>query len=220
MSVAPSLISEKQLAANRANALHSTGPRTPEGKAQSSQNARKHLFAASNFGVIQLEDLQEIARLKDDLAATYPPANPQEVFAIERLAIAQQALLRAARLESGLFMACLHRVRVPGHTSNHAASDAETIRQLNCNFRLAEGLHRMSQNSQAWSHFLRFQAQTQRHYRYAVEEFERLRSQQAEKAQQEKAQNEPIFAHQPEQNEHASPGFETKPFVAVGRAQA
>jgi hypothetical protein len=141
--------------------LHRT--RTPEGKVRSSQNARKHLFTASNFGVIQVEDLQEIARLKDDLAATYPPTNPQEVFATERLAIAQQALLRASRLESGLLMSCVHRVRVPGHTSNQAASDAETMRQLNCNFRLAEGLHRLSQDSKAWSRFLRFQAPTQRH---------------------------------------------------------
>lgn len=64
MSDVPSAVSEKQLGANRANALRSTGPRTPEGKARSSQNAHKHLFTAANFGVIQLKDLQEIARLK------------------------------------------------------------------------------------------------------------------------------------------------------------
>ena len=209
MSDASPTISEKQLAANRANALRSTGPRTSEGKARSSQNARKHLFTSANFGVIQLEDLQEISRLKDDLASTWPPTNPQEVFAIERLAIAQQALLRAARLESGLFMACLHRVQVTGHNQ-----DSETLRPLNCNFRVAEGLHRMSTDSQAWSHFLRFQAQTQRHYRYAVEEFERL------KALRGKMQNEPISASQPEQNQHTSPGFETKPFSVAGSAQA
>ena len=85
MSDASPTISEKQLAANRANALRSTGPRTSEGKARSSQNARKHLFTSANFGVIQLEDLQEISRLKGDLAATWPPTNPQEVFAIEAL---------------------------------------------------------------------------------------------------------------------------------------
>ena len=35
-------VSEKSLAANRANAKRSTGPRTPEGKAKASKNACKH----------------------------------------------------------------------------------------------------------------------------------------------------------------------------------
>ena len=50
-------ISEKQLTANRANAARSTGPRSPEGKARSAQNSRKHGFTASTFAVVRLEDL-------------------------------------------------------------------------------------------------------------------------------------------------------------------
>lgn len=38
----PSACSDARLAANRANAQHSTGPVTPEGKAASSRNATKH----------------------------------------------------------------------------------------------------------------------------------------------------------------------------------
>lgn len=38
--------SEKKLASNRANAQHSTGPKTPEGKEKSKQNSRKHGFFA------------------------------------------------------------------------------------------------------------------------------------------------------------------------------
>src|SRR5260370_32936272 len=38
--------SPERLAANAANAQHSTGPRTPEGRARSSQNARTHGLTA------------------------------------------------------------------------------------------------------------------------------------------------------------------------------
>src|SRR5664279_1920509 len=101
-------VSPEQLAANRANAAKSTGPRTPEGKTRSAQNARKHGFTAFSYAVVRLEDLNEVANLKDDLVAFYQPVNSQELFAVERIALAQQALLRAARLESGLFTTCLN----------------------------------------------------------------------------------------------------------------
>jgi hypothetical protein len=84
-------VSPKQLAANRANAAKSTGPRTPEGKARSAQNARKHGFTASTFAVVRLEDLHEVAHLKDDLLAVYQPVNSQELFALERIALGLRA---------------------------------------------------------------------------------------------------------------------------------
>ena len=40
--LAKAMTSEKQLAANRANALHSTGPRSLEGKRRSRVNAVRH----------------------------------------------------------------------------------------------------------------------------------------------------------------------------------
>jgi hypothetical protein len=104
-------VSPEQLAANRANAANSTGPRTPEGKARSSQNARKHGFTAASFAVGvpsgPLEDRNEVAALREDLANLYYPVNSQELFALERVALAQQAILRAARLEAGFLSNCL-----------------------------------------------------------------------------------------------------------------
>ena len=82
-------ITDKQLAANRANAAQSTGPRSSEGKARSAQNARKHGFTASTFAVVRLEDLDEVARLRQDAIAVYQPVNSQELFAVERIALAQ-----------------------------------------------------------------------------------------------------------------------------------
>src|SRR6266851_3917979 len=102
--------SPARLAANRANAAKSTGPRTPEGKARSARNACTHGFTASSFAVVRLEEHDEIARLKQDLVAVYQPVNSQEMFALEQMALAQQMMFRAARLESGWFTTSLDAV--------------------------------------------------------------------------------------------------------------
>ena len=198
-------ITEKQLAANRANAAKSTGPRSPEGKARSAQNARSHGFTASTFAVVRLEDLQEVAHLKTDLTAVYQPVNSQELFAIERMALTQQAMLRAARLESGLFTNCLDIALNDNGTPIATMSrelagngDIEITRAQNRNYALADGFQRMArQPNNTWSLFLRYQAQAERHYRRAVEEFDRLKALRAE------LPNKPIWDVQPEENEPA-----------------
>ena len=78
-------ISEKQFAANRANAAKSTGPRSREGQGHSSQNARTRGFTAATFAIVRLEELDEIARLKHDLLAVYQPVNSLEPFAPEQM---------------------------------------------------------------------------------------------------------------------------------------
>jgi len=210
-------ISEKQRAANRANAAHTTGPRTPEGKARSARNARSHGFTASTFAIVRLEDLNQVAHLTADLIALYQPVNSQELFALERIALTQQALLRAARLESGLFTTCLDQALdrsgdpvIPMSQDLVGDGDIEITRAQNRNYALGEGFHRMARHSNSWSLFLRYQAQAERHYRRAVEEFERLRAQGAAAPSRglltpprPKLPNEPIGEVQPEENETA-----------------
>jgi hypothetical protein len=199
-------ISEDQLAANRANAAKSTGPRTPEGKARSARNSRSHGFTASTFAVVRLEDLNEVAHLKADLTAVYQPVNSQELFALERMALTQQAMLRAARLESGLFTTCLDAaLDGEGHPfvpmspdlagNGDLSLDIEITRAQNRNYALADGFQRMVRQANGWSLFLRYQAQAERHYRRAVEEFDRLKALRAE------LPNEPILEVQPEEKE-------------------
>ena len=156
-------ISDKQLAANRANAAKSTGPRTPEGKARSARNARTHGFTASTFIVDRLEELDEIARLKQDLVAVYQPVNSQELFALEQIALAQQTMLRAYRLESGLFANCLEMALNDSATPISRWSpisdvglplDEITLAQ-NRNYALADGFERMAKQSIAFSLLLR-----------------------------------------------------------------
>jgi hypothetical protein len=185
MSIPKKPVSVKQLAANRANASHSTGPRTPEGKARSAQNSRKHGFTASHFAVVRLEELEEVAHLRADLIAIYQPANSQELFAIERIALAQQAMLRIARLESGLLTSCLNEaldtsgqlfISMSQDLVGHG--DIEITKAQNRNYALADGFQRMTSNkrSNTWPLFLRYKVLTEREYRRAKEEFESLKA--------------------------------------------
>ena len=211
-------VSPKQLAANRANAAHSTGPRTPEGKARSAQNSRKHGFTGSTFAVVRLEDLQEVDHLRADLIAVYQPVNSQELFAIERIALAQQSMLRIAHLESGLLTTCLNealdtsgQLFIPMSQDLVGDGDIEITKAQNRAYALADGFHRMTSNkrSNTWPLFLRYKAQTEREYRRAMEDFERL------KALRHELPNEPIWEAQPEENEASSTPCEINPSPPV-----
>jgi hypothetical protein len=198
-------LSDKQLAANRANAARSTGPRSPQGKSRSAQNSRKHGFTASTFAVVRLEELDEVARLREDLIAVYQPVNSQELFAIERIALAQQVLLRVERLHNGMATTCLNEAidgngrPLMGISDNLVNNDNEITKAQNRNYLFAEGFHRLNKYSNSFTLFLRYQAQTERLYRRAIEDFDRL------KALRHQLPNEPILEAQPEANEPVDP---------------
>jgi len=191
--------SPRRLAANRAevnrkNAALSTGPLTPEGKSRSSQNALRHGFTASTFTIARVEDPAEVARLKADLVHVYQPVNAQELFALERAALAQQSILRAARLEAGLFTSFANHVVDDGGHGIHPLSKAlDGLLPQNTNYALADGYHRATHGPGAlsWSLLLRYQAQAERLYRRAIEEFERLKKLRPE-LPNEDLPNEPI----------------------------
>jgi hypothetical protein len=200
----PKPVSARRLAANRENAARSTGPRSPEGKARAAQNSRKHGFTASKFAIVRIEELDAIANLKADLVALYQPVNSQELFAVERISLAQQSLLRVAALESGLFTNCLdqalQRSGTPHILRNDELTDGIAITtDQNRNYWLAAGFHLLTANPDSWALFLRYQAQTERLYRRAVEEFERLR------ALRDEFPNEPIAEPEPEETKPVPP---------------
>jgi hypothetical protein len=182
MSNSQNHASPEQLAANRANAAKSSGPRSSEGKTRSAQNARKHGFAAAAYAVVRFEDAQEVANLKDDAVDFYQPVNSQEVFAVERIALTQLALLRAARLESGVFISCINQALnltddlALVEMDPNLSANIEVKREQNHNFLLAGGFQRIAAKSNALSLCLRYAAQAERQYRRAIDEFDRLKS--------------------------------------------
>jgi hypothetical protein len=91
--------SPARLAANAANAQHSTGPRTPEGQARSSQNARTHGLTARDL-VIAPNELEEFEELRNDYQASVQPLDPIQQSVFELLVGAAWNLRRIRRMEA------------------------------------------------------------------------------------------------------------------------
>jgi hypothetical protein len=88
-----------QLAANRANALLSTGPVTPEGKARVSQNALRHGLTSKNL-VVREDDHDEFESLHHELRSQVDPQGVLESIAFDELLHAAWNLRRFRRLEA------------------------------------------------------------------------------------------------------------------------
>lgn len=91
--------SEKRLAANRANAQKSTGPRTEQGKAASRINSLRHGLTAKTV-VLDSEDPAEFAAFRERVISSFAPAEGAEQLLTEELADALWRLKRAQRIES------------------------------------------------------------------------------------------------------------------------
>jgi len=99
-TAAPETLSSPARAAiNRANAQHSTGPRTPEGKATSSQNAFKHGLYSKQL-ILPGEDPAELDALRADLRREHQPATTTEDILVNELAEHYWRLRRMRKLEA------------------------------------------------------------------------------------------------------------------------
>ena len=92
------MISQKQLVANRANSLKSTGPRTVEGKAEVSRNSLKHGLLSKEV-VMKGESKDEFEQFRESLLADLAPEGELECILSDRIAAAAWRLRRAVRIE-------------------------------------------------------------------------------------------------------------------------
>jgi hypothetical protein len=86
---------------NRANAQHSTGPKTPEGKKQSSLNALRHGLTGQ-IVVMPTEDLAAYQQHLKSFADEYTPSGATESNLVQALADTSWRLNRVAALETNL----------------------------------------------------------------------------------------------------------------------
>src|SRR5205085_11687208 len=109
------MATEKQIAANRANAQKSTGPKTAAGRLKSSRNALRHgLSLPLRFDTETYEKADAIAR-----ALTRDQTDQQQGLAATELAQAQIELLRIRTVRAELIAAI-----------DLASGDVEALRRL------------------------------------------------------------------------------------------
>lgn len=96
------MTSERQKTANQANALHSTGPKTQEGKAAVRFNAFRHGLLARDV-VLPGEDADGFEDLWNQVRADLAPVGPIEEFLVDRVVNAMWRLRRLGRAETALF---------------------------------------------------------------------------------------------------------------------
>ena len=100
----PKRVSEKQLAANRRNALKSTGPRTLVGRDTSKMNALKHGILSRQVlvaGRHYRENQDELEALHQRLWQQLQPEGPMEEMLLDQIVTAHWRLRRAMIAESG-----------------------------------------------------------------------------------------------------------------------
>src|SRR5215212_9447726 len=97
------MASKKQIQANRRNALKSTGPKTPEGKALARLNATKHGLLSQEI-LLPGEDEDALKELAERLRAELLlPVGEMESLLVERIIDATWRLRRLSRVDAGIY---------------------------------------------------------------------------------------------------------------------
>lgn len=92
-------MTDKKLEANRRNARKSRGPKTEEGKRNSSKNAIRHGILANSI-LVEGESRERFVVFLNALVEEYAPQNVREQLLVEKIAVAQWRLRRIWSVQS------------------------------------------------------------------------------------------------------------------------
>jgi hypothetical protein len=114
------MTSDKQARANRRNALKSTGPKTPEGKATIRHNALRHGLLSRDI-LLPGEDEVALRELGERLWEELQPVGAVESMLVNRIISSTWRLQRLGRVEAGIFAWELY-----GEMAERARKEADT----------------------------------------------------------------------------------------------
>lgn len=95
------MATDKQITANRRNALKSTGPRSPEGKARSARNGVHHDLSNRHF-ILASECPLAFEKFLHVFYDEHRPATPTETTLVDTMAIARWRLMRLEGFEAAV----------------------------------------------------------------------------------------------------------------------
>ena len=116
--------------ASRSNGAKSDGPVTPEGRAISAQNARKHGLTGSGLVVLPHESQEEYDQQLAAFVAQYSPVGAVEVGLVNEIVSTRWRLSRMMAMEAALFETAIEEQRkaLSGEELDAAGIDAATTR--------------------------------------------------------------------------------------------
>lgn len=127
---------------NRANAQHSTGPRTPTGKLASSRNSLKHGLASGTL-IIPGEDPAAFDSLLESFLAEHQPAGTTEEMLIHEMAQSFWLAQRALRFQNECFTADgVNEKRLSLFLRYHTTHERAFHKALNTLIRLQKDRHK------------------------------------------------------------------------------
>lgn len=138
-----------------------------------------HSFQPAAYSSIRVEGNDTVSQMRDDAIATYQPVNAQELFACERIAIAQVALLRCGMLDAGFHTSFMNECVRPGGMPHNMVQfelgrDVDVAKAQNRSLCLATGFDRLFRQADTFKLFIRYRESCRREYRDAVEDMDRL----------------------------------------------
>ena len=171
--------SSAKVAANRKNALKSTGPTTPQGKRRVAQNALRHGFFSQCLLVKHpdgKEDEGEYAAFYAALRKHYEPMDWLEELWVEKIAVWSWRLRRLIRCESGQISKALADHGYEIQQSKAADSENPGIAPPSNAEIDAMTDHLFLPSNEDLERLLRYEAMISRQLNHAIAELERLQA--------------------------------------------
>jgi hypothetical protein len=114
----------------RANGAKSHGPKTPEGREKSSQNAVKHGFTSKSIIVLDTEDPEEFHEVENEFVQTYRPAGPAQENLVREMVGARWRIRRMMMIETCMFNSEIDNQQTKSDTTDPGVLLAAAFRSL------------------------------------------------------------------------------------------